>query len=177
MASALGAAFTVMPLYTLPKRPWKKWPAKGFQRLRSSISSAKGSCCYFPFPYQHLLFLFLSPQGMAMSPLPFNLTQPQSSPAQTSRALTALVTSSRRKSQALKDDMWLMALQTYFWGSQHFHSMALPTAAITRQYYCKQTLHITSLGEVPNLWSPLRTIMLHRTTLKSRLTHHTCSSD
>lgn len=95
-----------------------------------------------------------------MSPLPFNLIQPQSSPVQTSRALSALMTSSRRRSQALKDDMWLMALQTYFWGSQHFHSITLPTAAITGQYYLKQTPHITSLGEVPNLWSHLRTIRL-----------------
>ena len=165
-----------MPFYALPKWARRKWPAKGFQRLHSFISSAKGSCCSSPFPYQHL-FLFLSPQGVPMSPLPFNLTQPHSSPAQTSRALSALVTSLRRQSQALKDNMQLVALQTCFWGSQHFHSITLLTAAITGQHYCKQTPHITSLGEVPNLWSPLRTTRLHRTTLKSRLAHHTYSRD
>lgn len=134
VASALDAAPTVMLLYELPKWARRKQPAKGFQRLHSFISSAKGSCCSFPFQYQDLLFLFLPPWGMPMFPLPFNLTQPRSSPAQISRALTTLVTSSRKQSQALKDDMWLMDLQTYFWRSQHFHSITLPTAAITGQF-------------------------------------------
>lgn len=121
VTSTLGAAPTIMPLYVLQKWAQKKWPVKGFQRFHCFISSAKGLCCSSPFLYQHHLFVFLSPRGMPMSPLPFILTQPQPSPAQTSRALTALVTSSRRQFLALKDEMGLMALKTYFEG----HSISI----------------------------------------------------
>lgn len=127
---------------------------------------SKGIVLLFSLPIPTSLSLHLT-QGMPMSPLPLNLTQPQSSPAQTSRALTALVTSSRRQVPSSERKCVADGPANLLWGLQHFHSITLPTAVITGQYYCRQAPHITSLGEVPNIWSPLRTIRLHRTTLKS----------